>query len=158
MRGCHTRSKGALLSQRPGKCRRGGGRGFLTTIKIGPDPHKGTSNTAVFCVSESRSLLPRGRYIRLPCILFHSFAEQTSIRSHFLFSQPLFQMALLTIFLLALATVVPTQAFTNGSLVPAYFCHPEPDGMPKALGELLPYLLEDNTGPIAFNNNCRFPS
>jgi hypothetical protein len=66
-------------------------------------------------------------------------------------------MAFLTIFLLALATVVPTQAFTNGSLVPAYFCNPEPDGMPKALGELLPYLLEDNPGPIAFNNNCQFP-
>jgi hypothetical protein len=66
-------------------------------------------------------------------------------------------MALLTIFLLALAAVVPTQAFTNGSLVPTYFCNPDLDGMPKALGELLPYLLEDNTSPIAFNNNCQFP-
>ncbi len=62
-------------------------------------------------------------------------------------------MALLTIFLLALATVVPTQAFTNGSLVPEYFCHPDAHGMPQALGELLPFLIEDGN-PLAFNNDC----
>src|SRR3954453_23488933 len=66
-------------------------------------------------------------------------------------------MVFLSIFLLALATVVPTQAFTNGSSVPANFCNPDPDGMPKSLGQLLPYLLEDNPGPIAFNNNYQFP-
>ena len=63
-------------------------------------------------------------------------------------------MALLSIFLLALATVIPTHAFTNGSLVPEYFCHPDAHGMPQALGELLPYLVKDQCGPIAFNNNC----
>jgi len=62
-------------------------------------------------------------------------------------------MAYLTLFFLALATVVPTQAFTNGSLVPAYFCNPVADGMPKSLGELLPFLIKDQGGPIAFNNN-----
>lgn len=61
-------------------------------------------------------------------------------------------MVLLPIFLLALATVVPTQAFTNGSLVPEYFCHPNADGMPQALGELLPFLVKDQCGPIAFNS------
>jgi hypothetical protein len=65
-------------------------------------------------------------------------------------------MELLTIFFLALAAVVPTQAFTNGSLVPEYFCHPDANGMPQALGELLPFLLEDRNNPIAFNNNCPF--
>lgn len=63
-------------------------------------------------------------------------------------------MALLTISLLALATVVPwTRAFTNGSLVPEYFCHPDADGMPQSLGELLPFLVKDQGDPIAFNNN-----
>ena len=62
-------------------------------------------------------------------------------------------MALLSIFILGLATVIPTLAFTNGSLVPAYFCHPKPDGMPKSLGELLPFLIKDQAGPIAFNAN-----
>jgi hypothetical protein len=63
-------------------------------------------------------------------------------------------MALLAIFFLALAAVVPTRAFTNGSLVPEYFCHPDAHGMPQSLGELLPFLLEDVCDPIAFNNNC----
>jgi hypothetical protein len=69
-------------------------------------------------------------------------------------------MAFLPILFLALTAVVPIQAFTNGSLVPSYFCHPDADGMPQALGQLLPFLVEDRNGPIAFNNNCRssFPT
>lgn len=63
-------------------------------------------------------------------------------------------MGLLPILLLALAVVVPIHAFTNGSLVPSYFCHPDAHGMPQALGELLPFLVEDRNDPIAFNNKC----
>lgn len=55
--------------------------------------------------------------------------------------------------LLALATILPTEAFTNGSLIPPYFCNPEPDGLPKSLGELIPFTIKDQTGPLAFNAN-----
>lgn len=55
--------------------------------------------------------------------------------------------------LLALATVLPTQAFTNGSLIPAYFCNPVPDGLPKSLGELIPYTVKDQCTDLAFNTN-----
>lgn len=55
--------------------------------------------------------------------------------------------------LLALATVFPAEAFTNGSLIPSYFCNPEPDGLPKSLGELIPFTIKDQTGPLAFNAN-----
>ena len=43
-------------------------------------------------------------------------------------------MALLPILLLALVAVVPIQAFTNGSLVPSYFCHPDGDGHATLFG------------------------
>ena len=62
-------------------------------------------------------------------------------------------MSLLTISLLALASVVPTQAFTNGTLIPAYFCNPVPDGMPKSLGELIPFTIKDQCADLAFNAN-----
>jgi hypothetical protein len=55
--------------------------------------------------------------------------------------------------LLALATVLPTQAFTNGSLIPSYFCNPEDDGLPKSLGELIPQTHKEQAGPLAFNAN-----
>jgi hypothetical protein len=55
--------------------------------------------------------------------------------------------------LLALATVLPSEAFTNGSLIPSYFCNPKPDGLPKSLGELIPFTIKDQTGPLAFNAN-----
>jgi len=56
--------------------------------------------------------------------------------------------------LLALATVLPAQAFTNGTLIPAYFCNPVPDGMPKSLGELIPFTVKDQDCPLAFNSNA----
>jgi len=55
--------------------------------------------------------------------------------------------------LLALATVLPAQAFTNGTLIPAYICNPKPDGMPKSLGELIPRTVKDQNNALAFNNN-----
>ena len=61
--------------------------------------------------------------------------------------------------LLALATVLPTQAFTNGSLIPSYFCNPKPDGLPKSLGELIPFTVKDQNTALAFNTNGgRYPS
>ncbi|KAE9373509.1 hypothetical protein N431DRAFT_465795 [Stipitochalara longipes BDJ] len=55
--------------------------------------------------------------------------------------------------LLALATVIPTQAFTNGSLIPSYFCNPKPDGLPKSLGELIPFTVKDQNTALTFNTN-----
>lgn len=55
--------------------------------------------------------------------------------------------------LLALAAVLPAQAFTNGTLIPAYFCNPVPDGMPKSLGELIPLTIKEQ-GELAFNSNA----
>jgi hypothetical protein len=58
--------------------------------------------------------------------------------------------------LLALAAVFPSHiqvhAFTNGTLIPAYFCNPVPDGMPKSLGQLIPLTMKDQ-GELAFNAN-----
>lgn len=65
-------------------------------------------------------------------------------------------MHLLIHSLLALATVLPTQAFTNGSLIPSYFCNPVPDGLPKSLGELIPFTVKDMTGPLPFNANGEY--
>ena len=62
-------------------------------------------------------------------------------------------MHLLVHSLLALATVLPAHAFTNGSLIPSYFCNPVPDGLPKSLGELIPQTHKDQCGPLAFNAN-----
>jgi hypothetical protein len=62
-------------------------------------------------------------------------------------------MHLLIRSLLALATVLPAHAFTNGTLIPAYICNPVPDGMPKSLGELIPFTKKDQCGPLAFNAN-----
>lgn len=71
-------------------------------------------------------------------------------------------MYILTLSLLALATVLPVQAFTNGTLVPAYFCSATPDGLPKSLGELIPFTVKDQTGALAFSANgysiCSSPS
>jgi hypothetical protein len=55
--------------------------------------------------------------------------------------------------LLALAAVLPAAAFTNGTLIPAYFCNPVPDGLPKSLGELIPFTKKEQCGPLAFNAN-----
>jgi hypothetical protein len=59
--------------------------------------------------------------------------------------------------LLALAAVLPTQAFTNGSLIPSYFCNPKPDGLPKSLGQLIPLTIKEQDDQLAFNANgtCR---
>ena len=65
-------------------------------------------------------------------------------------------MHLLIHSLLALATGLPTFAFTNGSLIPAYFCNPVPDGLPKSLGELIPFTVKDQCAPFAFNANGKF--
>jgi hypothetical protein len=45
-------------------------------------------------------------------------------------------------------------AFTNGSLIPSYFCNPVPDGLPKSLGELIPQTHKEQ-GVLAFNNNSK---
>lgn len=58
-----------------------------------------------------------------------------------------------TLSLLGLAAIVPIQAFTNGSLIPAYFCNPVPDGMPKSLGQLIPFTILDKNTDLAFNTN-----
>jgi hypothetical protein len=58
--------------------------------------------------------------------------------------------------LLALAAVLPATAFTNGSLIPSYFCNPVPDGLPKSLGELIPFTKKEQCGPLAFNANGMF--
>lgn len=44
-----------------------------------------------------------------------------------------------TVILAALAAVTPVSAFTNGTLVPAYICNQQADGLPKSFGQLLPY-------------------
>ncbi len=62
-------------------------------------------------------------------------------------------MHLVVYALLALAAVLPADAFTNGSLIPSYFCNPKDDGLPKSLGELIPQTHKDQTGPLAFNAN-----
>jgi hypothetical protein len=50
--------------------------------------------------------------------------------------------------LLALATVLPTQGFTNGSLIPSYFCNPK----------LIPFTVKDQNTALAFNTNGgRYP-
>jgi hypothetical protein len=59
--------------------------------------------------------------------------------------------------LLALAAVPPTLAFTNGSLIPSYFCNPKPDGLPKSLGELIPFTVKDQNNALAFNSNGTTP-
>jgi hypothetical protein len=66
-------------------------------------------------------------------------------------------MLLLNIASLFFLTILPVQAFTNGSLIPAYFCNPVPDGMPKSLGELIPYTIKDQCADLAFNANGVVP-
>jgi len=61
-------------------------------------------------------------------------------------------MQISTLILIALTAVGRVAAFTNGSLVPAYICNPNPDGLPKSFGQLLPYTREQ-TGAVAFNAN-----
>jgi hypothetical protein len=58
-----------------------------------------------------------------------------------------------TTVLLFLASVDTSLAFTNGTLIPDYFCSPANDGMPKALGQLIPLLQKDQGAPLAFNAN-----
>jgi len=58
----------------------------------------------------------------------------------------------LSFLLSAFAAVVQVAAFTNGTLVPAYICNPVDDGMPKAFGQLLPYLRK-NGKTVAFDTN-----
>jgi len=53
----------------------------------------------------------------------------------------------------AFALAVQVSAFTNGTLVPAYICNPVDDGMPKAFGQLLPYLRK-NGKSVAFDANA----
>jgi hypothetical protein len=61
-------------------------------------------------------------------------------------------MQLMTLVLAALITAIPALAFTNGSIVPAYICHPHPDGLPKNYAQVLANTRE-MTGAIAFNAN-----
>lgn len=61
-------------------------------------------------------------------------------------------MQLTTLVLAALTAAIPTLAFTNGSIVPAYICNPHPDGLPKNYAQVLANTRE-MTGPIAFNAN-----
>jgi hypothetical protein len=58
----------------------------------------------------------------------------------------------LSLVLSALAAVIQVSAFTNGTLVPAYICNPNDDGMPKAFAQILPY-LEKNGKSVAFDAN-----
>jgi hypothetical protein len=58
----------------------------------------------------------------------------------------------LTLAVSAFALAVQVSAFTNGTLVPAYICNPVDDGMPKAFGQLLPYLRK-NGKSVAFDTN-----
>jgi hypothetical protein len=60
-------------------------------------------------------------------------------------------------FVLAGLTALPTFAFTNGSLVPAYICKPKVDGLPKSFGQLLQYTREPTT-KVGFNTNGLFLS
>ena len=62
-------------------------------------------------------------------------------------------MHIFTLSLLGLAAVVPIEAFTNGTLIPAYFCNPVPDGMPKSLGQLIPFTKKDMDADLSFNAN-----
>lgn len=52
-------------------------------------------------------------------------------------------------------TAASGMAFTNGSLVPAYICNPQADGLPKSFGQLLPYTREPTT-KVGFNTNGWF--
>ena len=67
-------------------------------------------------------------------------------------------MHISTLTFLGLAVIVPIQAFTNGSLIPAYFCNPVPDGMPKSLGQLIPFTVLDKNADLAFNANREVPN
>lgn len=60
-------------------------------------------------------------------------------------------MQLKAIAISALAAA-PAWAFTNGSLVPAYICNPQADGLPKSFGQLLPYTREPTT-KVGFSTN-----
>jgi hypothetical protein len=60
-----------------------------------------------------------------------------------------------TIIIAALLAATPTLAFTNGSLVPAYICHPKADGLPKSFGQLLQFTREQ-TPTVAFSPNGTF--
>ncbi|KAF2421801.1 hypothetical protein EJ08DRAFT_490732 [Tothia fuscella] len=52
------------------------------------------------------------------------------------------------------SAAVPTLAFTNGTLVPAYICHPNADGLPKSLGQLLRFTREP-VQQIGFSRNAK---
>jgi hypothetical protein len=89
---------------------------------------------------------------------FHSFLPSFALFTDLEISPSIlelntFNMRLAIHSLLALATVLPTLAFTNGSLIPSYFCNPKPDGLPKSLGELIPFTIKDQCTDLAFNNN-----
>jgi hypothetical protein len=58
----------------------------------------------------------------------------------------------LSLVLSVLATAVRVSAFTNGTLVPAYICNPQADGLPKAFAELLPFVRK-NGRTVAFDSN-----
>ena len=93
----------------------------------------------------------------LPFLSFHSFLHSLALlqiwTSLSILEINIFKMRLAIHSLLALATVLPTLAFTNGSLIPSYFCNPKPDGLPKSLGELIPFTIKDQCTDLAFNNN-----
>jgi len=51
-----------------------------------------------------------------------------------------------------LLAVSQVTAFTNGSLVPSYICNPNPDGLPKAFSQVLPYTRKQ-AKTVAFDAN-----
>jgi hypothetical protein len=59
-------------------------------------------------------------------------------------------MQLVTLIFAAFIATSPALAFTNGSLVPAYICHPYADGLPKSFGQLLQFTREQ-TPKVAFS-------
>jgi len=58
----------------------------------------------------------------------------------------------LSLVLSALTLAGQVSAFTNGTLVPAYICNPQDDGLPKAFAQLLPYMRK-NGKTVAFDAN-----
>jgi hypothetical protein len=73
-----------------------------------------------------------------------SYLPQTQIKIR--------KMQLKTTIFTALIAAAPALAFTNGSLVPPYICHPTNDGLPKSFGQLLQFTREQ-TPKVAFSAN-----
>jgi hypothetical protein len=64
-------------------------------------------------------------------------------------------MHIQSIIFAVLLTAAPAVAFTNGSLVPAYICNPNSDGLPKSFGQLLQFTVQ-KTAKIGFSTDGSF--